>query len=544
MAVSKKKQGDKELKKMDARRLKKIIGKLRSDRGQWESHWQDVADYFFTRKNDIISTRSPGEKRAFRLLDNTGMYANEMLAGALHGMLTNPDTFWFELTTGKPRLDQEDEVRTWLQDSMRIMHGVLNNSNFQTEVHEMYMDLCSFGTGCTLVEEDKEDIVRFKTKFIRDYLVAENHRGTIDQIYCEWKASAAELVDAFGLEKLHEKVKENFEQGRDDKFTCVHAVYPKTMLDPDDKSALPWKSEYWILEHDHLIEEGGFNEFPYLVPRWTKAAGEAYGRSPAMNALPEMKVLNKMNETMLIGAQKVVDPPIQMPDDGFVMPIITTPGGINYYRPGSQDVIKPLFNDTRLDFGYQAMEDRRKRVRDSYYVDHLRLQQGGPMMTATEVLQRTEESMRLLGPMLGRQQVEFLRRLIARVYRICMDRGVIPEVPEVLRTEKLTVKYSSLIAKSQRVNEAQSILRTMQAIGPFLQLDPSVALNFDGHAAARIIAMTYGAPQEILKKQKDVEKAQAAQAQAAQQESAALSEAKNSANALDTAKALQIARQG
>lgn len=90
-------------------------------------------------------------------------------------------------------------------------------------------------------------------------------------------------------------------------------------------------------------------------------------------------------------------------------------------------MIKPIFNNTNLEFGYQAMADRQKRVRDCFYIDHLRLQQGGPMMTATEVMQRTEEAMRLLGPMLGRQQVEFLRPLIMRTYGIAARRNLLPE---------------------------------------------------------------------------------------------------------------------
>ena len=165
-----------------------------------------------------------------------------------------------------------------------------------------------------------------------------------------------------------------------------------------------------------------------------------------MSALPEVKTINVMTETMIMGAQKVIDPPVQLPDDGFILPIEVVPGGINYYRSGTSDRIEPLFNDTRIDFGFQALEDRRKRIREAYYVDQLQLQQG-PQMTATEVLQRTEEKMRLLGPMLGRQQAELLRPLIDRVFEIMLRRGKIDakEFPAVIKGKKITAVFSILL---------------------------------------------------------------------------------------------------
>lgn len=532
------------MKKLTFKQVEQKIKKLKTDRGTWESHWQEITDHVLPRKNTITTTRTEGEKRTWQLLDNTGVNANEMLAGALHGLLTNPDLPWFEYTTGDLALDANDEVRAWLQKAARVTHNVLNNSNFQTEVHELYLDLPSIGTSCMFIEEDSKYIVRFSTKFIVDYFIEENHLGYVDQVYREWKWTPAQIIAEFGKDKVPKKVIEAFNKGLEDKFCIYHALYPVYLVEPEDKNKLDYISQYFIEadEDGFEVSVGKYNECPYVVPRWSKAAGEKYGRSPAMTALPELKVLNKMNETMLIGAQKQVDPPLQLPDDGMILPIITKPGGINYYRAGSQDRIEPVFNDTRLDFGYQAMEDRRKRVKDSFYVDQLKLQQGGPMMTATEVLQRTEEAMRLLGPMLGRMQSEFLRPLIDRVFRIVWDRGLIPPPPPELEGRKVDVRYSSLIAKSQRVNEAQSIVRLIQTAAPFMQIDPAVADNFNGDAAVRILADTYGAPVEVLNNSKAVAQNRSAKAQMQQQALAAQQQQNTVDNALTMAKTAKEAQ--
>lgn len=513
------------MKKMTIDDIKKLHAKLKGERGTWESHWQEVTDYVLPRKNTILNKKTPGDKRTWQLLDNVGVQSNELLAGALHGMLTNPDSPWFELTTGDIVADNEDSIRLWLQENTRKIHHVLNNSNFQTEVHELYIDLAALGTACQIIEEDEDKIVRFSTKFIADYFIKESKCGEVETLLHESKWKAFELVEEFGEKGMHKDVMKCYQDGKDEEFRVLHCVY-----ECDEK----YYSVHIIPDKNFQLREETFNEFPYVVPRWTKASGESYGRSPAMNALPELKVLNKMNETMLIGAQKKVDPPLQMPDDGFVLPIVTRPGGINYYRSGTSETIKPIFNDTNLDFGYQAMEDRRQRVRDAFYVDQLKLRQGGPMMTATEVLQRTEESMRLLGPMLGRMQNEFLRPLIDRVFNIMKRKGQITPAPLALKGHKIDVRYSSLIAKSQRLADAQNIMRTVQAVAPFIQLDPAVGDNFNGDACARIIAGVYGFPQLGLRSAADIQKIRQQKAQAQQQ----MQEAMNKQNEIQNAGAM------
>ena len=508
---------------MTPSQLKSTYSRLKGARGTWEQHWQEIADHMMPLKNTITNYKSPGQKRTWQLLDNTGVHSNEMLAGTLQNVLTNPDLPWFEYTTGDIQLDQDDEVKKWLQKTSRDTHNVLNNSNFQTELHELYMDLTSLATGCMFIEEDPRFTVRFSTKFIADYVIAENNLGYVDQVYRAWMWSAVQIIEEFGIDKVPEEITKAFKTGSDEKFRIIHGVYPKSLTNPQFSGKKKFRSQYILDATEKELSSGEYTEFPYTVPRWSKAPGEVYGRGPGMTALPEMKVLNKMNETMLRGAQKVVDPPIQMPDDGYVMPISTGPAGINYYRPGNpDDRIKPIFNDTRIDFGYQVMSDIRKRVRDAFYVDQLKLGIDQKYMTAQEVMQRTEESMRLLGPMLGRMQSEFLRPLIDRVFRIMWDRGLIATPPDILSGVKLDMRYSSMIAKSQRVNEGQSMLRVMQSAAPFLQLDQSLAMIFDGESAVRTFVTTFGAPQEMLRDKKVVaqmrQQQQQAQVEAQQQQ--------------------------
>jgi hypothetical protein len=503
--------------KLTVKKIKEKVQHLKGERSTLDSHLQEVADYMMPNKNTILSQKTSGEKRNIQVLENTGMYCLELLAGQLHGLLTSPNSMWFEFTTGIYALDQLDNVKAFLQYAAKQTHNVLNNSNFQTEVHELYLDEVGFGTAAMYIEEDPKEVVRFSTKFIGEYFIDEDSQGRVNQIYRSWKWNAYQLVEAFGKENVGKKVMDCYEKGKDDKFEVIHAVYPASMVNITN-SPFVYVSQYVLPEVDHEILSGGFREFPYVVPRWSKRTGEKYGVSPAMVALPEVKTINKMAETMIIGAQKMVDPPLQLPDDGFILPIVTSPGGLNFRRSGSPDSkIEPIFNDSRIDFGYEALKERRVRIREAFFVDQLMLQQG-PQMTATEVLQRTEEKMRLLGPMLGRQQTEFLRPMIDRVFAVMLRRGVIKkeEIPEALRGRKIDVRYSSLIARSQRLSEAQNILRAIEACSPFIQMDPSVADNFNGDEAIRVIADIFGTPVQVIRTKKDRDGLRDARAQAQQ----------------------------
>lgn len=505
-------------KKMTVKQIKEKVERLRGERSTWESHWQEIADYILPRKNTITSKKSPGQKRSVNVLTSIGIQSNELLAGALHGLLTNPNGEWFELTTGDIDLDRKDNVRMWLQKTVKDLHNVLNNSNFQTEVHELYTDLCSFGISPMYIEEDAKDVARFSTRFIAEIMVDENHMGYVDQVFRQWDWDAQKIIAEFGMNSVGAKVLESFKKGDGKKFCIIHAVYPRSIVDLQSKSEFKYISQYVLPDENIEMREAGFRDFPYVVPRWSKAAGEVYGRSPGMNALPEVKMLNKMMETTIIGAQKVVDPPLQLPDDGFILPIITEPGGLNYYRSGSNDVIKPVFNDSRIDFGIQVLQEHEKRVREAYYIDQLQLNTG-PQMTATEVMQRTEEKMRLLGPMLGRMQAEFLRPLIDRVFNIMMRTGKIdPQtIPVELANKKIDVKYSSVIAKSQRLAEGQNLMRAMDALTPLANIDRAALDNVNVDKGFRVIAEIFGIPQEVINTEKQVQAIRESRAQAQQQ---------------------------
>ena len=495
--------------------------KLQSQRQTWETHWQDVADYMQPRKADVTKQRSRGDKRMELIFDSSPIQAVELLAASLHGMLTNPSTPWFTLRFKDEDVDGEDEAKLWLQSATDAMYTAFNRSNFQQEIFELYHDLITFGTAAMFIEEDSDDLVKFSTRHINEVFIAENDKGRIDTIYRRFKISARAAVQKFG-NKISSDIRSIVDKDPYKEIEIIHAVYPRKDFNPTkkDKSNMPFESVYIEFKTGNELSVSGFKEFPFVVPRYLKASHEIYGRSPAMTALPDVKMLNEMSKTTIKAAQKQVDPPLLVPDDGFLLPVRTVPGGLNFYRSGTRDRIEPLNIGANNPLGLNMEEQRRTAIRNVFYVDQLMLQTG-PQMTATEVIQRNEEKMRLLGPVLGRLQSELLKPLIDRCFNILLRRNQFAPAPDFLSGQDIEIEYVSPLAKAQKSTELQSITRGIEILGSLANVAPVFDyINFD--SLVKHVADLVGIPQKVLKLQSQVnaEREEAAAAAAEQQQMA------------------------
>jgi hypothetical protein len=206
-----------------------------------------------------------------------------------------------------------------------------------------------------------------------------------------------------------------------------------------------------------------------------------------------------------------------VPDDGFMLPVRTTPGGLNFYRSGTRDRIEPLNIGANNPLGEMQLEQRRQAIRAAFYVDQLILGTG-PQMTATEVVQRTEEKMRLLGPVLGRLQAELLQPLIGRCFAILSRQKAFAAAPPVLRDGKINIEYVSPLAKAQRTGDVQGILQMIEFLMPLMQLDQGVADYLDMDGLAKHIIKVTGTPATVVRGEGEVSGIRENRAAAMQQE--------------------------
>ena len=500
--------------------IKKRLDRLGQERGTWEVNWQEILDYVMPRKADVVTLRTRGEKRTEVLFDSTAITANNLLAASLQGTLTSPSLPWFSIKLRDEELNEDRDVQLWLEDTARRMYDTFNETNFNTEVHEMYLDLCSIGTAALFVEEGSNgfdtDGIHFNCLHIAEYYIQESIDGKVDTLYRKYKLTARQAVQEFGFDNVGEKIQTASKERPDHKFNFIHAVEPTADYERSTgKSAtkLKFHSCHVCEEDKMVVRTGGYNEFPYLVPRWSKATGEIFGRSPSFNALPDIKTLNKAVEIGLKAWAKAIDPPLLVQDDGVIGRVRMTPAGITVIR--NDGAVKPLQIGTNWQITDLKENQLRTAIRQAYYSDQLQLQEG-PQMTATEVQVRYELMQRLLGPTLGRFQSEFLNPLIERVFGIMYRAGALMKEPDIIQGTKIDVEYLGPLARSQRMEESVAIERLYSLAMNIAQIDPAIMDNIDHDEAVRLRGKLLGVPKTVLRGKDDVDNMRTMRAEQAQ----------------------------
>ena len=512
---------------MTPEQIVKRVDQLHTERQNYANFWQDVAKYCLPRKAYITRIKSPGSKYDYDVYDSTAMQSNLVLAAGLHSYLTNPNSRWFSLRVQDEELNKNVEVKEWLSDTEERMYNALNASNFNQQIHELYIDLGVFGVACMYEEDDEENDVRFYSRDIVEIYLCENEKEKIDTVFRKFILTARQANEKWG--KAAGDVVKNFMDKKDyDKpVQFIHAVMPRYDRDVAKEDALnmPFKSIYIEVSKKHLISEGGYNEFPYFTPRFNKNSGEVWGSSPAMVGYSDIKMVNEMCKVLIRAAQKVVDPPLVLPHDGYLLPIKYGPGALNFRLKGSaQDKIEPLITNVNLPIGLEIIENYRTTIKKNYFVD-LFLLLADPArkdMTATEVMQRVEEKMLILAPVLGRLMNEFLDPLINRTFNILWRKNKLMPPPEVLQGILYTIEYISPLARAQKLDQMKSINNFLTLVGQMALVKPEVLDNINQDNIVMDIQQLYGVNPKYIRDKEEVKliRDQRAQAIQAQQEMA------------------------
>ncbi len=492
---------------------------LAGDRSVWEGHWQEIAELFTPFRADFQGRHAPGEKRSSRVFDSTPGLAAENLAAGLWGLLTNSANAWFQLRHEDASLNERQDVKLWLEAATQRLHVAFAGAGqrFYARVVDLFSDLVHFGTAVFYVDETpgRRELF-FSCRHLAECFIAENEQEQVDTLFRRFTLTRRQMAMRFG-EALGARLTEQAAQRPDEPMEVLHAVLPASEFDGEAaRKGQGFASVYLAVEEGRLLSESGYWDFPYQVPRWSQRSRGIYGESPAMLALADAKMLNQMGRTLIVGAQKQVDPPLLAADEAAVRGLRAVPGGVIYggLDPQGRRLYEPLQTGGNTGLGLQLEEQRRTAVREALYASLL-LMVAQPGRTATEVLALQEEKLRLMGPHLGRVQAEFLDPLIARVFGILQRRGELPPPPAGLEGQRLKVQYVSPMARAQRAGEAQAVLRTLETLMPLAQLDPAVGQVLDAEAALRVVAEAMGLPAKVLRAPADLAALRAAAEQQA-----------------------------
>jgi hypothetical protein len=480
--------------------------KLRSERFNWNQTLQEVSELVLPNRAAFTTTINPADNTHHKVFDTTAIWANEQLAAGLHGFVTPSTQRWLKMDLNNEELMEDDEVVNWLAMASDVAYKYIYqpNSNFVSMSHEMYLDLGCLGTSVMYIEERPSRLspLRFHTFHLAECVFDEDAEGQVNTLYRKFKWSVRKIVEKFpdtAPKKLHEMV----EKGQNEEMEIILCVKP---TEDSKKQALgfAFDSVYVLVAEKVILSDKAFYEFPFAVPRWSKLSGEKMGRSPAMNCLYDIRMINEMSKTVLKSAQKIVDPPLMLPDEGFLMPIKTTPGGLNYYEAGREDRIEPLQTGGDVGLGLEMMNQRREQILRAFYLDSMKLQKENKEMTAYEAAQRTEENMRAMSPMVSRLQNEALDRIIGRTISILGRLQLLPPAPKQIQGLDYRVEYMSPVTRALKMAGMTGIQRMIQVVAPFMEIKPDAADKIDVDQIIDYAASTLDVPVKLIRTDKEV----------------------------------------
>lgn len=491
--------------------LCKEYGELQAARGTRDRVWQDIREFVRPSTTDFIGTTVSGQVRTNNAYDSTAIESSKRLAAGLHSYLVNPAERWFSLGIyGFGPQDYDEGALAWLELVADIIYEEHNRpeAGFHTCMHETFLDIAAFGTACPYQSYSaKNQSLSFRSFPMSDCYFKEGSDGRPDTIFRKVLWAKRQLRQEF--RDLPPKV--NDQKSEDHIFEVVHCTYPRTDRRQFDASSYgkPFASVWVCKDTKELLGEGGFDVLPYHPGRWEKLASEVYGEGPASTCLPDILMLNAMERTLIRAGQKMVDPPIMIPDEGYTIPIATAPGSIIWREPGA-DVIEPLKIEANLPWGEEKAQQKRMKIETCFHADWLRLEKENKEMTAYEVSDRRNEKLGLLAPNLGRLQGEMLGPLIRRSYELLHDRNRFPLSPPSLQRSRLVVVYISPAARAQLSMKASEASRYVQEMITIAAVKPEVLDYIDFDLFAKKLAEYRSVTRQILRSSESVEEVRGA----------------------------------
>lgn len=510
-----------------AQRHLRIYDQAKSARLPLEQYWQELMYYCLPRKAFITRIKNMGDRLPVDVYDSTAVMANAYFAAGMQAYISSPQSRWFTLGLKNRSLMAQQSVLDYLRDAEDVLYDIINNSNFYQEDVEGYLNLGSIGPDVLYCEEDFKDDIRFDSIPIENVIVMVDAQGRAHGVYIEFEFDAEQAIGKFG-DNAGSKVKDAYEKADfAKKFIYLFCVFPRDVYDQgkSDAKNMPYASLWISRDEKRIVQEKGYREFPFCVSRFAKGKGDPYGYSPAMNVFSDIKMLNQMEYSNILGAQTKNRPPLEVPSEAFLRPFDFNPKGINIKQPGfANEHIVPIDMGADVAFGVDYATRKATRISQAFYNDLFIMMEEVGKMTATEVNIRNNQRMQLLGSAIGNIMREKLSPVIERVYAIAARHNKLPPLPPELIGQEYVPIYISPLARAQKALELNNLQSAISIIASFGTVQPNVfdKINFD--EAVNYVADITNITPKIIRDDGEVQdiREQRAQGEAAAQQMAML----------------------
>lgn len=516
---------------------------LAKERVQWEEHWMDVATYalpnvdrfdrMYNNGAGAIDQWAKGPKAAERtkaIYDTTSLWAVDRGVAGFMSLITPQSEKWHGIT-GVDALtdDSEQESDEWADKYANYLHKIRNNpqTGFWISHKSALRAMWALGTGVQFVSENLQRgagaPVSYRYVQLSESYLATNYEGIVDTNFRAFTKTAAQCMSKWGDRcSADVKAKASDPKKKDQMVELVHAVLPRAERGSglNTRRNAAWAEFYFERKTKHMLFEGGYNAFPYVVYHWNQMGHQAYSEGPMALALAEVKSLNALSKDALMASQQAVNPPTASIDDGFGR-VNLNPGKNNPGLVSAEGrlLVQPIVTAPRPDFAQSVLEIKREQIKESMYVNLWQLLINSPEMTATEALIRAEEKGQLLGPAAASLYTG-IARLVDVETQYLADQGAFEPgqplaVPESMQGKEIAVAMDTPLDRMQRSSEVTGMQRTLEFGATLAELkqNPAILQRFDEDKMLDTARKVFGAPASIFRTPDELKEIQERDAQ-------------------------------
>ncbi len=335
---------------------------------------------------------------------------------------------------------------------------------------------------------------------------------------------------------ISQQTKDRLQRNPYTKTRILHIVEPRTDYDPASQLAIKkrWGAYYVIPSmRFEILDESGFDEFPYFVWRQYKEPGIVWGFGSGINCIRAGYVLQAMGRTVIDFANQSVDPAYALPKSVEGEEELFA-GGRMFIDPNDAAGIVEIGRGGQYPIGTDIQNKMRESVGKFYFIPEFRVMNSARMngaavdYTATEVDQLKAEALATLSSITASFNSSVMDEALEDQTNRCLKSGKLKPFETLGLTADLYGKgvtgfnvsfdYIGPMAMAQQVfHRISGAEKTLQKILPASKFKPSILDNWDEDEYYRLIAEANNALGIMVDpKKRDAGRQARAQAQAAQ----------------------------
>lgn len=500
---------------MDGKKVLEIYDKMVSERGGMPDVWAECIRYCYPQEKASYSafggdTQINGWKRANPVCSYPVTFS-QRLGSSIHSNAFPYNDFWFDFAIVGEGSDDE-ALRDWCRKARDVCdRKIRQGTNFYQESHSLMIGLAVLGTAGFYTYYKNGGLHFRYIPIHKNLYIASNSDGEIDMVAILHQWTAKEAIDEYGRGKVGEAVIKAFDDsvGSGEKFSYIQLIYPKKTLGEKyslRKGEKPYGDITVEQETGKVVAVSGHSGFPFAVPRFFVYSDDVYGRSPAMNAMADIRAANALRKNMLDASVRAIKPALFV--DASLGNISSNAGALNVVNGMTKDSLWTFPQPQGFDQGEKLSEELKESLRQCFYIDVFQAIEQQKYMTATEINERVSQKVESISPIVSRIQKEFSSKVILRCLDLLIENGDIEPLPRAYSGGSLKVAYiSRLDAMIQQGIAAKTMnfMNQLLTVGQTMQQLPDLSNLLNTDAIVQSLAESNTLPASYFRNGAEVE---------------------------------------